>query len=659
MTHRHINIFTAVAMVIIFCVTAACSKDSFSDIQTPEQTANPTMGITIALGGTSSTRSAAAGGNQGYEIGEGLENYLDINNDNYRIYFFDENNKYVATFKTLFRPTVINGTEDVNGVPTYYYYEFRGEVPDDLPLKFKLVTLFNWPKYPEESSAVNSGTSGDAAFRLVKGVTTLQELCHHNDAQFNALTLEDENGTWLSESEQRFIPFFGVRVYDLHNYTTEIEIDEDGKEWVKSNVYINLNQPLKTPDNDNTSPTPLPLLRAMAKVEVILANPVITDFDEVVITRVNPRGCCAPRNATEHNDYDHGYDWENDFIRDVHLPVWDAAAPAESASSNAPDGSVITGLPMTRVKVDSEDGTQIIASPRRWIAYLPEYKNIGETAESGLCRIEVKLNGVSTFIYFSKDGKNTSDPNSSDRYNIERNNIYRFTINDMAINMSCQVDIQPFAEHSLEFTYGLTRDERGDLKVLPDANGIYPEYFTKFMQKNPKLLPKDIHTGLVLELTDGDYYAIVIGEYTAIEDAEVWLKDSEGCRILTNYSTLNAEDAQDCNSREVIYFFGVDQTIYNKDIHGDRRVYHFDNHNSIVISRDDKMYFKVLLDEEGNQLKRYPVESWDEVTHTGWIIAKEEISSDGKTIIATFHDITSAGVLGNQVTTVEIPFVNS
>lgn len=663
MTHRHINILTAIALVILACVIPACSKDSFSDISEPEQNARPTMGITVALGGTPhSTRAGEEdedSDNGGYEVGEGIENYLDIKNNNFRIYFFDEEDKYIATFNTILRPTAVSGPEYVNGVSTYYYYEFRGEVPVDLPLTFKLVTLFNWPKYPEEAvGADNDTTDPDNTgalkeFKLIKGHTTIQDICRHGDAQFNAITVTDENSTWLSKDETgRLIPFYGVREYDLENYTTEFEVDNEGNKKIKGNIYINLNQPIRTATNNDVNPTPLPLIRAMAKVELILTNPIIADFDQVVITRINPRGCCAPKDATSHDDYDHGYDWGNDFIRDVHIPVWSGTESSESVSTNAPTGIAIESLPMTRVTTASEEGAPTNVSPRKWIAYVPEYKNLGEPEETSLCRIEVRLNGVSSFVYFSRNGKNTTDPNSSDRYNIERNNIYRFTITDMTVNPECKVDIQPFAEQKLEFTFGFLRDERGDLKVIPDENKIYPDFFNNFLVNHP--LPTDKYTGKDLEVTEGDYYAIVVGEYSTMDDAEVWLKDSEGCRVLTNFSTLSDEDAQDCRSREVIYFFGVKQTEYNKDIHGDRRIYHFSNHNSIVINSEDKMCFK-MLNEDGTVLKRYLVESWDEETHTGWILANEILSDDGKEVTATFRNITSDGVLGNESKTVVIP----
>ena len=36
---------------------------------------------------------------EGYEVGETYENYIDVENNNYRIYFFTSDNKFIARFE--------------------------------------------------------------------------------------------------------------------------------------------------------------------------------------------------------------------------------------------------------------------------------------------------------------------------------------------------------------------------------------------------------------------------------------------------------------------------------------------------------------------------------------------------------------------------------
>ena len=81
----------------------------------------------------------------------------------------------------------------------------------------------------------------------------------------------------------------------------------------------------------------------------------------------------------------------------------------------------------------------------------------------------------------------------------------------MTTTLSCQVDIQPFAEQKLLMDFGLMRDERGDLKVMPDAEGNLPKYFTDYMYNHGKDWPKDANNNKIEPQLEGDYYAIVLG----------------------------------------------------------------------------------------------------------------------------------------------------
>lgn len=51
----------------------------------------------LSIGFRLPTRSPETG--KGYEVGETYENYIDIENNNYRIYFFTSDNKFIARFE--------------------------------------------------------------------------------------------------------------------------------------------------------------------------------------------------------------------------------------------------------------------------------------------------------------------------------------------------------------------------------------------------------------------------------------------------------------------------------------------------------------------------------------------------------------------------------
>lgn len=356
---------------------AGCASDRFDNPE-PEHDVMPTLSITIGLEGASRAADGTDAGT--FQSGEGLENYIDIPNDNYRIYFFtadktgeqDKDNTYIATFKPMTRP-LFSSTES-NGSAINYTYSLLGEAPAGLPLKFKIVVLANWPKYPEVAAEVTTGE-----YQLVKEKTTISDICNHAYAQFDKITSLDD-GTWLSIEHKQLMPFYGVRSYDLTDYVDPSDI-KDGK--IHGNIRIDLSK------NNATKPTPLPLLRAMAKVEVILDNPV-ADFDTVIIDKVNYKGFCAP-DALQHSDYFHDYDWDKDFIHKLHLP-------------DRKDDYDYISIPMRRTK--GTDGKYT----KRWIAYVPEYRNISDEqnniSEYDVTFISVKLKKPEGFPKMeSKNGK--------------------------------------------------------------------------------------------------------------------------------------------------------------------------------------------------------------------------------------------------------------
>lgn len=622
------NIFSlSAACLIAGVVASSCSKESLAspDPLLPAEGV-PTLGISLGVEGA--TRATNPGE---FEPGSGYENYLDITGNDYRIYFFDtDNNYYLATFDPYLKPAI--NPEPEEGT---YYYTFMGQVPSNVGTKFKLVVAANWGTYPEEKEEADA-TEG--SFSLVKGVTTIKDLTTHAGSQFEALATPDEGEDWLGP--KRLIPFYGVRSYDLteEKYGVKQYIDSEGN--LKKDVYVDLTEDA------------LPLLRAMARVEVVLDN-AYASFSSVKMSRRNAKGFCAPYSDAEgwqfdYSDYYHGYKWDEDFARAPHLV------------GGKNDANMVE-LEFKKVSSRKENDDKTV-TPEKWVAYVPEYINVGTDDYTVITVTLANPDGETVpgtgdgdaegtekpewdnptkMIYFATNGTEESNDittaatsSKPGRYNIERNNIYRFTITGMTTTLTCQVDIQPFAEQILNMEFGLMYDERGDLMVLPDENGNLPKYFTTYMEGRD--WPKD-EIGNRLEPQTGDYYAIVLGNDGDItsDRVEIWLKDAQGCKVLSNFS-LKDDNSQECSSRKVIHFFGSTQTEYDKDIQGERRLHHYPNHWTVVLDNEGMMIYK-----DPDNETRFKVESWDGTDC--WIILSETVSDDKKTITTVFEKIGENG----------------
>lgn len=624
------------ASLMMMLSASSCSDDP-NGTHPVARLEKPTMAVTIGLSGPRAGEGTAA--DPGFELGSDIENYLDIINGNFRIYIFDSDGKYFSRYKPYNNPMTPN-LEDINNVTTAYYYKFEGEVPVDMPLKFKLVVLANWDSYPEEADA----PSATGAFELVKGTTTIADMCGHSEARFSHLSpVPGSEGydAWLSKGG-RLIPFYGVREYDL----TSIASDKitDGK--LKPDAYVDLS------GQENA----LPLLRALAKVEVILDNEFAA-FHSVSITGVNNQGYSAPKNATLHTDYfNPEYDWDKNFMRDLHLV------------NNDNNDNDATSRTVSLTKV----------APNKWVAYIPEYRNI--TAGNNYCYLTVMpadpahpdtplADDYARKIYFATAGSEVNntdvDATNTMRFNVERNNIYRFTIRDLKATVVCDVDIQPYAEQKLNAIFGLNFDERGDLMVEFNSEGKLPENVVTYLKTfgrgrwpvmghvyNSNGEPQE-EVELIPNWEEGDYYAFVLNETGEMNEAEIWLKDRDGYKVLSNYRLRaegDTENNQDCSARYVERYFGADADINNpyiKDKDGDRRLQHNTDHSTVVYDPDDVMIFK----DAANTIRRL-VESWDKTSGVFWYEKSRSHTIDPTTgdTIYTFT-YQEADISGNDTTT--------
>lgn len=396
MKHRFLHTIIRSLLLLPVVLFASCSRDA-------EEDGVPSAGeMTLGIGFKIPARTVA----DGYEEGEVYENYIDAANGNYRIYFFDAENKLIARFDP--EAFILMAEDD-----KYVEYSVLGEVPEALAEHsdfFKMVVLANWPQY-------NDAVEED--------VTTIADLCDADWAQFDCLTDGKTNPTAIAlnpfaadPSERKLMPFYGVHEYSNVTF--------------KPGVATILDEPVT-------------LLRAMAKVEVILETDDYFDlsFNSLKINRYNAKGYCAPKDVFKQSDYDHNGSYDDDYVQTLHL-VGDANDANEKE------------LSFRKVNRWDEDGKRY----EKWTAYLPEYQNIG--ADNAYSSIKAKFNiqladDTQHTIYFANYSGGKSDNSNGNRLNIERNNIYRFQVTCTGYNFKLLLtvsDWQGLYENNFEFGNG-------------------------------------------------------------------------------------------------------------------------------------------------------------------------------------------------------------
>lgn len=386
MWKRHGIYITGTLISVLLWALASCSHGTVEDTDVPSAGE-----MTLSIG----FRIPEKADTDGYEEGETYENYIDVVGGNYRIYFFDTDNKFIARFE----PHGFVATSGTN----YCQYSVLGKAPDALVehSEVKMVVLANWPRYDDASITEN---------------TTIEDICTAEWAQFNCI-----KDSLLDPGEKRLMPFFGVHEY-------------------KGLVF--------TPGQITNLDEPVTLLRAMAKVEVILeAAEDVADvllFDTVEINRYNKTGYCAPKDVYSQKDYDHQGSWNEDYVRNVHL-LGDA--------NDADDKN----FGLLRVRQWSEDGKQY----EKWIAYVPEYRNVGAGEAYSSLKARFKLQQADDtphtiyFVQYDNNGKTDNSDAAGHRLNIERNNIYRFHVKCTSYDYSLQLTVSDWeALYENEFEYG-------------------------------------------------------------------------------------------------------------------------------------------------------------------------------------------------------------
>jgi len=269
------------------------------------------------------------------------------------------------------------------------------------------------------------------------------------------------------------------------------------------------------------------LLRAIAKVEVILEDETAKkwELEDVWFSRYSNRGYAAPKDVKLQTDYVKGT-YVGDYTSTPYLP----------------EASNVAG-PLKFKEV--EPG-------KRWIAYVPEFGNNANPANN--CDISVKFKDSkfeSQSFTFSKyvDGQPTK------QLDILRNNWYKFTIkkSDETVDITVEVDVQPFAEVILKPDFGLERDEEGNI-IVRDENGEIIKVVT---------VEGDVLTFAPVEIGN-------IGEANGVYDNDKLLIAllPDGRHLIYNYT-----DASRSTCYSIEYYFNRDDKTY---LHEERTFLRYD-----------------------------------------------------------------------------------
>lgn len=253
------------ALALPFMV--ACNRQEES---LPEVGSNNIQAVfTLDLGGAAYGKARATPADGDYAPGSGLENFIDLDRNDFRCYLFGTDNNLVSAL-------------DVAGILklSEKRYSIRLRLKDTEEVKKALTTgcrfvlLANWGRYPELNPEMS-----------------IEQLCTNSSAVFE---FSQEKSVL---SDDNLIPMYGVKEFE-----NGVQDFKDGK----------------TVSDIGT----LHLLRAYAKIDV---NVRFKDFeDKTVVTSVslthsNGKGYKAPANVTKESQYVTD-SWKTDYTP-VNIPV--------------------------------------------------------------------------------------------------------------------------------------------------------------------------------------------------------------------------------------------------------------------------------------------------------------------------------------------------
>ena len=393
-------------VLLLVAALSACQgeRGDEPDPVPPAVDETPRVGFFLVVDGATDPGSRATPAGD-YHPGFDYEKYINFADNDIRFYFFSAENKFLGEFKP--DGIAASPADSTNHSKRYW-------VIGDLPFDFsnnakhnvKLMVLANWrTRTGNDYPVLEEGNEMSKVWTSENGIF---EYNPHTDS---------------IPSPTNPIPFYGV--------TNAIELSRQS---------FNIN------NNFTTSFGTIHLLRALAKVEVILSEESIgrkTKIKDMWFTYYNRQGYCAPNNVDEQRDYVHG-NYDSDYTSTPHIV----------ANTSVEGRAYLTPV--------NDDST-------RFVTYVPEYLNTinGSKRREHDARILVRFEGSKTvwsvsFAKYMEDpdkaGHHIPDPDR--HFDILRNNWYKFTLNKRETYFDVQVVVAPYAGVELDPEFGLDYDEK-------------------------------------------------------------------------------------------------------------------------------------------------------------------------------------------------------
>jgi len=353
--------FLYIGACLLAFVCFACTDEMEADGSGKERSVKLQLQLSLPIDASARTTRMASD----FEAGSKYENYINFDDkDSYRIYFFDTNNKYMVRFT----PSKTVMTEATN----YTLYSVEGDVPEAVlqqasnnEMNFKIVVLANWEDYEEPEAG-----------------SALETICNEDWAQFEILKS-------FELDEENLIPFYGVNEYE------DVPVQYGGTITLKESI---------------------PLLRAMAKVEVILDKEDELDTEEVSFSDVtlhgyNSKGYCAPMNGA--------------YPQNGHIGL-------HLVGNKNEDNAIENTISFLQTQSNKET----------WIAYVPEYDNTSDEDNAAYIELRSDIQTEAFVIRFADDQTNVTNTS----FNITRNHLYRFIVKIKLVNGRIEAEVSDWEE---------------------------------------------------------------------------------------------------------------------------------------------------------------------------------------------------------------------
>lgn len=190
--------FLHIGVVCVMLVGLVACTGSDENVQVQEEKQLVEVGITLVVDRKAESRGLTDGMDLNGTAGE---NYIDIENGDFRFYVFDTDNKPVSEIE-------VKNIAPINELKSLYYV--RAEMENPPGANFKLVVLANW-----EANGATYPTFSDAA------ITDMEALCEASQYYYK---YDDIKETPFNPGQnEKSIPMYGVHTYSGVTFHSDLE----------------------------------------------------------------------------------------------------------------------------------------------------------------------------------------------------------------------------------------------------------------------------------------------------------------------------------------------------------------------------------------------------------------------------------------------------